>query len=320
MNQNPLIQKAVSRIPSQLHREEFRFVPIWAGSKRPFEPKWNVEGGNNYRYDDPKLAAYLLEGHNWGTCTGMGNLIIFDSDNEIRLKELGISDALPDTFIVRTGGGGLHRYYICPDAGDKIIMFDLCLKDQDHPDKPMHLGEVQTMGFQGVGAGSLHPNGLRYKVESDLPIAEVAWSTIYNVLEGKVEFSLAEEKEEVSKVIRVKRPGERDPFEDVNIEDILYPVGNVKRHGSTIKGAHPIHGSEGGQNFQIDTAKNTFFCYRCWKGGGPALAIAIKEGLLRCDEAGKGVLRGEKYLELLKIARQRGYIEPVFKSSVERVL
>lgn len=318
MAENPIIRKAVQRIPPQLRREEFRFVPIWAGSKRPFETNWNSPGGNNYRYDSPKLAGYLSEGHNWGTCTGMGDLIIIDSDNEIRLKALGISDALPETFMVRTGGGGLHRYYICPDAGDKIVMYDVEAKDDKG--EHLHLGEVQVLGFQAVGPGSLHPNGSRYLVENDHPIAHVAWKDIYDILEGKIEFALAEEKEETPRVIRVKQPGERDPFEYVNIEDVLYPVGKIKKNGSTIKGSHPIHGSEGGQNFQINTAKNTWFCYRCWKGGGPALAIAVKEGLLRCDEAGRGVLRGEKYLELLRLARQRGYIEQPSKSSVERVL
>ncbi|NCC62570.1 MAG: hypothetical protein EOM12_16900, partial [Verrucomicrobiae bacterium] len=57
-----LIAKAVSRIPSQLRREGFRFVPIIRGDKRPFEGGWNKPGGNNYRYDDPKLAGFMLSG------------------------------------------------------------------------------------------------------------------------------------------------------------------------------------------------------------------------------------------------------------------
>lgn len=107
-----LIEKAIQRIPAQLRREEFRFVPILSGEKRPFELQWNVPGGNNYRFDDPKLAGYLLSSYNWGTCTGMGGLIIFDSDAEVRLEEIGVAADLPKTFAVRTGGGGLHRVSI----------------------------------------------------------------------------------------------------------------------------------------------------------------------------------------------------------------
>lgn len=164
-------------------------VPIWSGTKKPFEPKWNVEGGNNYSFDDPKLAAFLIEGHNYGICTGIGDLVIFDSDNELRLKKLGIVGDLPETFVVQTGAGGLHRYYKCQDHGDKIILFDLELEEDD---KPVHLGEIQTKGFQCVGPGSLHPNGNRYKVVHDLPITKIEWSRFAEILEGKVEFSLAE--------------------------------------------------------------------------------------------------------------------------------
>jgi hypothetical protein len=143
------LKNAFRRIPTQLRRDEFRFVPIWSGTKAPFERRWNVPGsGTNYKYDDPKLAAYLLEGHNFGICTGMGDLIIFDADELTRLQELGILDDLPPTFRVRTGGGGLHKYYICRDIERKAIMYDLELKDPDHPDKPLHLGEIQTLGFQ----------------------------------------------------------------------------------------------------------------------------------------------------------------------------
>jgi len=306
-----LIEKAIQRIPAQLRRDEFRFVPILSGEKRPFEPRWNAPGGNNYRFDDPKLAGYLLSGYNWGTCTGMGGLIIFDSDAEVRLEEIGVAADLPETFAVRTGGGGLHRYYICPDSGAKIVMYDA--------EDGRHLGEVQTLGFQAVGPGSIHPNGSRYRVEVDAPIASVTWSDIYRLLEGKVEFGLAEDKEDDQpKIIKVKNPGSRDVFENVWIEDVWRPVGKVRDRGGIISGSHPVHGSTGGQNFQINTKKNTWFCYRCWCGGGPALAIAVKEGIINCNEAGKGVLRGDLFMKVVEAAKEKGYIKPALRTA-ERI-
>lgn len=306
-----LIEKAIQRIPAQLRRDEFRFVPILSGEKRPFELQWNVPGGNNYRFDDPKLAGYLLSGYNWGTCTGMGGLIIFDSDAEVRLEEIGVAADLPKTFAVRTGGGGLHRYYICPDSGDKIVMYDA--------EDGRHLGEVQTLGFQAVGPGSIHPNGSRYRVEADAPISEVKWADIFDILEGKVEFGLAEDKtDDQPKIIKVKNPGSRDVFENVWIEDVWRPVGKVRDRNGILSGSHPVHGSTGGQNFQINTKKNTWFCYRCWCGGGPALAIAVKEGIISCDEAGKGVLRGDLFVRVLEVAKEKGYIKPALRT-VERI-
>lgn len=312
-----LIAKAVGRIPPQLRREGFRFVPILRGDKRPFEGNWNKPGGYNYSFNDPKLAGFMLSGHNYGVCTGMGDLIIFDSDAELRLQELGVSEALPETFSVRTGGGGLHRYYLCKDTGEKIIMFDKELIGDDG--KPLHLGEVQTLGFQCVCPGSVHPNGNLYRVEVDLPIAEVKWATIYDILEEKVDFSLAEDdKSDKPLVIKVRNPSMDDPFDRINVEDIWRPSGKVRDRGGVLVGSHPVHGSTGGQNFQINTRKNSWYCFRCNGGGGAALAIAVKEGIISCSEAKKGVLRGELYLRVLEMAKEKGYIKPSL-TIVERV-
>ena len=314
-----LIPKATSRIPEQLQRPEFRFVPIWAGEKKPFEPGWNRPGGANYPYDSPKLAGYLLEGHNYGICAGMGDLIVFDSDHP-RLSELGILDDLPRTFTVRTGGGGTHRYYVCRDIKRKAVMYDRELKNEKG--EPLHLGEIQTLGFQTVGPGSLHPNGKRYAVDVDEPIAEIIWPELYSILEGRIEFGLAPVDQEPKKkhfAIKVNDPKREDPFENVNIETVLYPRGSLRRSGSIIKGEHPQHGSTSGHNFQIDTRENTWFCFRCWKGGGPALAVAVSEGILGCDECGPGVLRGDLFTRTLEAARKRGLIrekKPLMK--VER--
>ena len=307
---NPLIRKAVARIPEQLRREDFRFVPIWIGTKKPFEWKWNVPGSDtNYNYDNPKFAAFLIEGHNWGTCTGMGDLIIFDSDHP-RLAELGVLQELPRTFTVRTGGGGTHRYYICKDIKDKVVMYDRVLKNEKG--ESQHLGEIQTLGFQAVGPGSLHPNGNRYVIEIDVPIAEICWNDLYEILADKIEFGLAESIEKKTKhfAVKVSNPNHDDPFEDISIENVLYPNGEIKKSGSLIKGTHPVHGSKHGCNFQIDTHENTWFCFRCWKGGGPALAVAVNEGILKCDQCGKGVLRGDLYIRTLRAAEERGYIKP----------
>jgi len=310
MSSSDLIAKAADRVPPQLRRDEFRFVPIDFGSKRPFEPKWNTV--NNYKFDDPKFRGYLQEGYNWGTCTGYGNLIIFDSDNEVRFQQLGVTDELPDTFTVRTGGGGLHRYYICKQHGDKIVMYDNEQVDSDG--NPVHLGEIQTAGFQAVGPGSTHPNGSKYRIVRDMPIANVTWEDMFGILDGKVMFGRAREEKE-QRTIRVKNPNAYDPFEYINIADVWTPQGNVKRFGNALRGAHPVHGSTGGYNFEVDSGKNVWCCYRCWSGGGPALAIAVKEGLIQCNEAKRGVLRGELFKQVVDIANKK-----YTRRSVERVL
>jgi len=312
---NDLTKKAMRYIPSQLHDSRFRFVPIRFAEKRPFGSKWNTT--TNYTYDDPTLAKFLLSGHNYGICTGVGGLVVFDSDEEQRLQELGVCDHLPDTFSVRTGGGGVHRYYSCSDIGDKIVMYDLELVDEHG--ESLHLGEVLTSGFQAVCPWSVHPNGNRYRVIDKRPIVEIEWDNLYDMIRKKTKTSIGVTKSNKPFVRAQRDPGFDDPFEHVRVENVLRPTNVVKNNNGVLMGSHPVHGSSTGSNFKIDTNRNTWHCFRCNSGGGPALAIAVKEHLLRCDEARKGILRGKLYIDLVKIAQEHGYIDKPKRLTVRRI-
>jgi hypothetical protein len=211
---------------------------------------------------------------------------------------------LPDTFTVRTGGGGLHLYYKS-DLDQKIIMFDRELKDEG---KPLHLGEVQSRGAQVVCPSSIHPNGKAYTIERDLPIASLDSVTLKAILSKHVDYGFDEalpEKKRL-KVVMVD-PNIRDPFDGVRVEDVLSPK-NARKSPGQLKGVHPIHGSVGGNNLIIDLKDNSWHCWRCCSGGGPALAIAVKEGIIRCDQARAGVLRGDLFKQTVEIAREKGHI------------
>jgi hypothetical protein len=293
--------QAIKRIPWQLQHPQFRFAPIWIGQKKPFEYGWTQN--KNYVFDDPIFLAYLEAGHNFGVLCGRGGLIVFDGDQWDRLVVLGIAERMPHTFTVRTGGGGIHRYYICPDLEDTIKLFDKELKDDKS--NPLHLGEVQALGTQVVCAGSLHPNGNRYRIEQDLPIAEISKDFLTNLLEANVLFNWSKPKEKVSRVRRDS--GFDDPFKDVSVEEVLRPIKAVRR-GHILQGEHPVHGSKHGKNLLIDTRHNVWWCWRCRRGGGPALATAVAAGLISCEKAGKGVLRGELFNATVKYARENGII------------
>lgn len=308
----------VQRIPLQLRKKEFRFVRIDIGSKKPFERNWNVPGSNtNYSIDDPKFLSWIGSNQNYGVVAGVGGLIIFDADGLMRLTELGVMAELPETFTVRTGGGGLHLYYLS-DLDQKIIMYDRVLKEED---KPLHLGEVQSRGFQAVCPGSIHPNGNAYTIERDLPIASLNAEKLKNILSRWVDYGFDEavpEKKRL-KVVMVD-PNIRDPFNGVRVEDVLYP-NKAKKSPNKITGAHPIHGSVGGNNLIIDLKDNSWHCWRCCSGGGPALAIAVKEGIIHCDQARAGVLRGDLFKQTVDIARSKGYIgKRAANCRVERVV
>ncbi len=300
-----LRERALVRLPQQLRSSSFRFVRIDICSKKPFERGWNVPGSNtNYSIDDPKFLSWIGSNQNYGIVAGVGGLVIFDADGLMRLTEIGLMSEMPDTFTVRTGGGGLHLYYLS-DLDQKIIMYDRVLKDEG---KPLHLGEVQSRGFQAVGPSSVHPNGKTYDIIKDLPIASLDSATLKAILSKYVDYGFDEavpEKKRL-KVVMVD-PNIRDPFDGVRVEKVLYP-DKAKKSTNQIKGAHPVHGSVGGNNLIIDLKDNSWHCWRCCSGGGPALAIAVKEGIIRCNQARAGVLRGDLFKQTVEVARSKGYI------------
>lgn len=298
--------KYIYRIPEQLRKPEFRFVRIDVGQKKPFERGWNIPGSaTNYFLEDPKFLAWIGSNQNYGVVAGIGNLIIFDADGLLRLTELGIIAELPSTFAVRTGGGGIHKYYIS-DLDKKIIMYDRVLLEEG---KPLHLGEVQSRGFQAVGPGSIHPNGKCYEIEEDLPIASLEASKLIEILNKNVDFNFEDAIPEKKRLrVVMVNPNIKDPFDDVRVEEIFTPRGNVRKTATGLKGSHPIHGSNTGNNFEIDFRENTWRCWRCGSGGGVALAVAVKEGLLRCDQARAGVVRGDLFRKVVDAARFKGYI------------
>lgn len=307
MPENSILSKAINRIPNQLRNSSFRFVRIDIGSKKPFERNWNVPGSNtNYSIDDPKFLAWIGSNQNYGVVAGVGGLVVFDADGLMRLTEIGLMAELPETFTVRTGGGGLHLYYLS-DLDQKIIMYDRELKEEG---KPLHLGEVQSRGFQAVAPSCVHPNGKTYDIIKDLPIASLEANKLKEILSKYIDYGYEEAKQEKKRLkVTIVNPNIRDPFDGVKVESILMPK-NAKRSTESIKGSHPVHGSKGGNNLIIDLKDNSWHCWRCCSGGGVALAIAVKEGLIRCDQARAGVLRGDLFKQTVDIARKAGYIGP----------
>ncbi len=295
-----------------------RFIPISKtdpGKKKPRERKWQTE--NNYPYGHPKLMGWLKGGGNYGIATGFEWLVCFDADEVERLKELGILDQLPPTFVVRTGGGGLHYYYKIVGMTKRIVLFDPELKDTDNPNEPLHLGEIQAKGQYVVGPGCLHKSGRRYEIINDVPVAELEHEKLLEIVKGLT----TKAKEDRSPVKAPDKPtvkrasGSRSRFDDIPIERIGWPRGKIETyegpHGTEYKGTHPFHSSRGGKNFSINPSTGEWHCFHAGhkSGGGPLLLQAVKKGIISCAEAGKGCLRGAKFLATVQSLVEDGLID-----------
>jgi len=268
-------------IPKQLRREEIKFCRIRKGTKKPFEKDWT-----NKPYSYSEIEKFL-PGENYGVLCGYGGLIVIDSDEDE--LQIVVGEKLPETFKVRTGGGGIHNYYFCPDCKKKIIL------EKDGK----HYGEVQSFGAQVVGPNSIHPSGRKYEVINDKEITTISYEQLLSAIKP-----FMKEIEETEKSLEYEKREYGDEINDLSVVDIWGTAG-LKKHGSEYYGAHPIHGSETGMNFWINPVKNVWHCFRHNTGGGPLYAIAVKEGIIDCSEAVKGALRGDKAREAIRIAQEK---------------
>lgn len=261
-------------IPKTL--QNLKFCRIKKGTKKPLELDWV-----NKPYSYSEIKKFLPD-ENYGVLCGYENLAVIDSDST-KLQML-IEGKLPKTFKVKTGKG-THNYFFVEGLKKKII---LKLDGE-------HLGEVQSQGTQVIGPGSIHPSGKIYEAVNDLPITSLNYDQLIEFVEP-----LQDKKEiVVSKIIQ------DSDIDNLSVVDIWGTAG-LKKQESEYYGPHPIHGSDGGMNFWINPSKNTWHCFRCNSGGGPASAIAVKEGLIDCSDAKSGSLRKVDFVNVLKLAEKYG--------------
>jgi len=148
-------------IPKQLQNEKFRFILIAKNSKRPIENEWTTKA--NYKFNDPKLIKHLEDGNNYGVLCGPGNLFVIDIDVKNAKPNDFDSFKNLETFMVLTGGGGLHIYLLC---SDEIINYE---------NESLSIGELKLKGVQVVGPNSTYTNGLtKYSVIKDNEIVTIA--------------------------------------------------------------------------------------------------------------------------------------------------
>jgi len=272
-------------IPQQLQNPNFRFIKIaMTGSvarKRPLEKDWVNK--NNYRYNDSKLLKHISAGKNYGVVLGYGHLAVIDADSKI-IEDL-VETKLPETFIVQTGGGGKHYYFIIPDLKQKIILYD-----QQHN----HHGEVQFTGSQVIGPSCIHPNGKKYEIIKDVPIATIKYSLLEKTLGDYIQ-----------KNATAPTHWEGDGgFCHLDITKVV-DLSKLKNRGREYQGSHPVHGSTTGSNFCVNPSKGTWHCFRCNSGGGPLSLIAVLEKIINCNEAKPGALKDKKFRDILRLAREK---------------
>lgn len=261
------MKPSTNQLPLQLRDDRFRFCLVRRGEKSAYEFEWQA----GRAHDDQVLNSLVYLKANYGVITQHGGLAILDIDHAPSIPLIEVN--LPETFTVKTSKGK-HYYFIIEGEAKKIVL----------QDDTTHHGELQAgKWFYVVGPGSTHPSGVKYEIINDAPIATISYDEMKRILAPFVKERVAAPQPVTNRL---------SPYEpDLRIEDVIHLPSNP------YQGPHPFHGSDTGKNFRVDGDK--WFCFRHNVGGGALQLLAIREGIITCDQAGPGALRGDEFLETI---------------------
>lgn len=270
--------------------------------KKPLETGWPDD--KNYRYGEPRLMGWIAGGGNYAIATGFEEIAIFDADEIERLEELGIIKQLPPTFTVRTGGGGFHFYFKVRGLQQKIVLYDP--ERTDETGNAAHLGEILSKRNEALGPNSIHRSGKKYEVVNDVPIAELDYARLTEIIK------VLKLKKSTTKTDIVQK---YESDNEVPIDKIAWPAGTVRErmgsNGKEVYGEHPIHGATKREdrgkstNFHINLKQNVWHCHAHKCGGGWIQWLAIKEGIIHCGDK----MDREDYRKAFARAVELGLIE-----------
>lgn len=253
-------------IPNQLKREDIKLVLLEKSGKKPYQKDWN---NRLITYNSEEFMFHITNGGNYGVMGG-NHLVVVDFDND-KVQEEALKK-LPKTFTVKTGSGKLHLYYRVEEENPKSFKgFDEELNT---------LFDVQGVGKQVVGPGSVHPNGNKYEVIEDMDIQTISYAELQAILmpfdrkpkkENKIEISTKDSTYTDSFVDDVKRK--------FKMEKALRYLGVDTAKNPT---QCPFHSSKGGKclGFNDETAH----CFHC-DGSWNVFSLIMKEKNLSFKES-----------------------------------
>lgn len=277
----------VCEIPVQF--KEFKFCRVHNDSKRPVGDAWQL---NPLNFDE--ITRWLENGNtNYGIIAGYDGQLAIDFDDPVFYEQM--SKLLPDTFTTRSPNRGYHLHYICKDIEALKKISAKCFSFEKDG---VHLGEVRFYHVQTIGPGSIHATTKTpYEVFHNAPINEITAEQILRVFAGYYRERTAS-----------AYTGLDNPAAEELILKAIYGLKLVQNNGN-LMGSHPVHGSETGQNFSVTPSKGVWCCFRHNTGGDAISLVAVREGIIRCEDSRPGGLRGEKFKKTLKIAKKKYGIE-----------
>jgi putative DNA primase/helicase len=174
----------MNEIPNELMNKAYRFVKLLKNSKKAFEDDW--QNTANYAYNDLELLEHINEIGNYGIINRFGNLIVVDADNKIVSDFLkSKSKGLPETFVIESSPGRYHFFLMCNNSTITKIQ----LKNNGESVGDVRGYYAETSNYYTTCPSSTHPDGHKYKVAHNAPIAEIEEKTLLAILDRFIDRS-----------------------------------------------------------------------------------------------------------------------------------
>ena len=267
--------------------------PLKPGTKIPYTENGHLDA----TFDATQLNA-------WWTATERANVGNALSEDELELDIESVEGhevdgfatfheleehlgELPRTFTVRTATNGEHRRFKLPT---------------DVVGKPLRRYLGKGVELKSKGQVVMPPsviNGKRYTVKDASDIAELPPEWLVECLKPEIEWTNR-------RLVTSDRSTLCEKYK-ISMFDVCDVPGTAHQNGNDIIFAHPTHGSVTGHNFAVKSDGSSFFCFRHWVGGDPLIWLAIREGLIKCEDAGP--LDVETFRLCRKIAERDGLIQ-----------
>lgn len=236
-------------IPKQLQHPEFRFILVEEKGKGAIETGWTTTA--NYMFCEPRLHQLFDRGLNYGVCCGYGNLCFLEFDDPKLQKE--VAQKLPPTYATQSGGGGIHFGFIIPNAKNITI-----LDEEGH-----ERASLRAKGRMVVAPGSTHPNGKKYKVHANLPIATLEFSKLQQILAPYKPITKTTNKARNTQDTK-KAPVIEKIKQRISISDLLNELGVPTNKNPT---ECPLHPSVKGECLGFNDSEGWWNCFHCQQGG-----------------------------------------------------
>lgn len=258
------------------------------------------KGHKNYDPYDAELQKWLLSGGNYGMLFSNG-IIGIDLDHP-DLVEI-FKDV--KTLRIKSGRKGAGKHLILKSNLDDNKTLFLDPKEKNSK----NIGNIQVKRKYLVAPNSLHNSWNRYQIIDDSPIAEMNTEKI----EKRLKDYMRSEKQQ--KQATSKRANQENELlgNQIPLTKLIDTSNFMQLSRYELQGEHPVHGSNTGQNFCVNTQKNSWYCFRCGSGGGSLLWLLVKNGVIDCSEAGAGVIRGQMFEKALELAEKEGF--PIDRSN-----